>query len=133
VDFRRHISVPLMTGIDLVPLLNVIFLVVVFFLLVSVFAVSAPLKVKLPRAVTSDMVNGVAITIIVTSENILYINDRVVTLQELKDVLARAGSRGRAVMIKADRRASVGRVVDIWDLGRNMGVERINVATDQEE
>ncbi len=133
MDFRRNIKAVSLSRIDLVPFINVIFLVVVFFLLVFVFAVSAPLNVKLPKAVTSDMVNDSSITIVVTSENILYVNDRVTTLQELKNFLSRAGSRSRSVLIKADRRASVGRVVDIWDLGRNLGIERINVATDQEE
>jgi biopolymer transport protein ExbD len=133
VDFRRNIKTVALSRIDLVPFINVIFLVVVFFLLVFVFAVSAPLNVKLPKAVTSDMVNDSSITIVVTSENILYVNDRVTTLQELKNFLSRTGNKSRSVLIKADRRASVGRVVDIWDLGRNLGIERINVATDQEE
>jgi biopolymer transport protein ExbD len=113
--------------------MNVIFLVVVFFLLVFVFAISAPLNVKLPKAMTSDMVKDTNITIVVTSENILYVNDRVTTLKELRGFLNQARNKSRSVLIKADRRASVGRVVDIWDLGRNLGIERINVATDQEE
>ena len=133
MDFRRNIKVSVLSRIDLIPFINVIFLVVVFFLLIFVFAISSPLNVKLPKAVTSDMVNDTSITIIVTSENILYVHDKVTTLQELRDFLSQAKNRSRSVLIKADRRASVGRVVDIWDLGRNLGVERINVATDQEE
>lgn len=133
MDFCRNIKVSVLSRVDLIPFMNVIFLLVVFFLLVFVFAVSAPLNVKLPKAVTSDMVNDTSITIVVTSENILYVNDRVTTLQELRDFLSQARNKSRSVLIKADRRASVGRVVDIWDLGRNLGIERINVATDQEE
>ncbi len=133
MDFRRNIKVSVLSRVDLIPFINVIFLVVVFFLLVFVFAVSAPLNVKLPKAVTSDMVNDSSITIVVTSENILYLNDKVTTLQELRTFLSNIKNRARSVLIKADRRASIGRVVDIWNLGRNLGIERINVATDQEE
>ena len=133
MDFCRNIKVSVLARVDLIPFINMILLVVVFFLLIFVFAMAAPLNVKLPKAVTSDMVNGASITIVVTSENILYVNERVTTLQELKDLLSQTRDKDRSVLIKADRRASVGRVVDIWDLGRNLGIERINVATDQEE
>jgi len=35
-------------------------------------------------------------------------------------------------MIKADRRSSMGRIVDIWDLCRQLGIEKINIATTRE-
>ena len=133
MDFRRNIKVSVLSRVDLIPFINMIFLVVVFFLLLFVFAMAAPLNVQLPKAVTSDMANATSVTIVVTSENILYVNERVTTLQELRRLLAQVQGKARSVLIKADRRASVGRVVDIWNLGRNLGIERINVATDQEE
>ena len=37
------------------------------------------------------------------------------------------------VMIKADRRASMGRIVDIWDLCRELNIERINIATNHDK
>jgi len=37
------------------------------------------------------------------------------------------------VLIKADRRASVGRIVDVWNLCRALGLERVNIATNQEQ
>jgi biopolymer transport protein ExbD len=133
VDFCRNIKVSLLARADLIPFINMLFLIVVFFFLLFVFAAAVPLNVKLPKAVTSDMANDTSVIIVVTSENILYVNGRVTTLQELSGLLGHAQNRGRSVLIKSDRRASVGRVVDIWNLGRNLGIERINVATDQEE
>jgi biopolymer transport protein ExbD len=133
VDFCRNIKVSVLSRVDLIPFVNMIFLVVVFFFLLFVFAIDAPLNVRLPKAVTSDMANDKSITIVVTSENIVYVNNRVTTLQELRGLLSQAKDRASSVLIKADRRASVGRIVDIWNLGRNLGIKRINVATDQEE
>jgi biopolymer transport protein ExbD len=133
VDFSRNIKVSVLSRVDLIPFINMIFLVVVFFFLLFVFAVDAPLNVRLPKAVTSDMANDKSVTIVVTSENIVYVNGRVTTLQELRGLLSRAKDRASSVLIKADRRVSVGRIVDIWNLGRDLGIKRINVATDQEE
>jgi biopolymer transport protein ExbD len=133
VDFCRNIKVSVLSRVDLIPFINMIFLVVVFFFLLFVFAINAPLNVRLPKAVTSDMANDKSITIVVTSENIVYVNGRVTTSQELRALLSRAKNRTSSVLIKADRRASVGRIVDIWNLGRDLGIKRVNVATDQEE
>ena len=55
----------------------------------------------------------------------------VITLKELKQQLGQPGSKDRPLLIKADRRASVGRIVDVWDLCRDLGIERINIATNQ--
>jgi len=133
VDLCRNIKVLPLARVDLIPFINMVVLVASFFLFIFIFAMAAPLAVKLPKAVTSDVVNNASVTVVVTSENILYVNDRVTTLRELKNLFGQAKEKASSVLIKADRRASVGRVVDIWDLGRNLGIERINVATDQEE
>ena len=37
-----------------------------------------------------------------------------------------------SVLIKSDRRASLGRVVEVWDLCRDMGISQVNIATNQE-
>ncbi len=132
MDIRRHFKISFLPRIDLVPFFNVIFLVLVFLMMVFSFALSSSLNVKLPRAVTSDMVHDGSITVVVTSENIMYVNEKVTTLGELRSLLTAAVKGSRSILIKADRRASVGRVVDIWDLARGLGIERINVAADQE-
>lgn len=114
------------------PLIDVIFQLLIFFMLSSNFTQPSAINVKLPKAVTSDAVNDENLTIVVTSENMIYLNDKVTTVEELKDLMGRPYNKKRPVLIKADRRASVGRIVDIWDLGRSLGVERIDVATEQE-
>jgi biopolymer transport protein ExbD len=133
VDLSRHIKVPVLSNVGLMPFINGLVLIVVFFFILLGFAVDAPLNVRLPKAVTSDMAGDKSITIVVSSENIVYVNGRVTTWQELKGLLSRAKDSSFSVLIKADRRVSVGRIVDIWNMGRDLGIKNINVATDQEE
>ncbi|MBF0593726.1 MAG: biopolymer transporter ExbD [Candidatus Omnitrophica bacterium] len=133
MNFRRHLKVSTAFGFNIVPLVNVVFLLLIFLLLASSFTARQPINVRLPKAVTSDIVNNDNITVVITAENIFYYHDKVITLGELKALLQLPQNRQRPVLIKADRRASLGRVVDIWDLGRGLGIGRINVATDQEE
>ena len=67
--------------------------------------------------------------IIVTSENVIYIDGHVVTLNELRRFLAQGGFRRDALMVKADKRASMGRVADILELCRGISGASVNVST----
>ena len=120
-------------AIDIAPFIDVIFLLLVFFMLTASFTSQSGINVKLPKAVTSDVFKEENLIIAITSENVLYLNNRVVAFKELSSQLAKPANKNRPLLIKADRRASVGRIVDVWDLCRNVGIEKINIATTQEK
>ena len=132
MKFKRHTKLEHgLEQIDIAPLIDVIFLLLIFFMLSSSFVFQSGISVKLPKAVTSDIVKEENFIVTITSENVTYLNGEIVTLKELKQKLNRPGSQERPLLIKADRRASVGRIVDVWDLCRDLGIERINIATNQ--
>jgi len=134
VKFKRHTKLEHGLGqIDIAPLIDVIFQILIFFMLSSSFTFQSGINVKLPKAVTSDIIKEENLIVTITSENILYLNGTVTTLKELERKLSQPNTKDRPLLIKADRRASVGRIVDIWDLCRNLGIERINIATNQEK
>ncbi len=119
--------------IDLAPLVDVIFQLLIFFMLSSSFVFQSGIKVKLPRAITSEVIDEENIEIVVTSENIVYLENSIATMADLKTRLSKADSRKRPILIKADRRASLGRIIDIWDLCRELEIERVNIATDRKD
>jgi len=118
--------------IDIAPLIDIVFQLLIFFMLTSSFIMQPGIRVKLPKAVTSDVVRSENIEIMVTSENVTYLNGKLVTSAELKTMLTQAAKRSQTILIKADKRASLGRVVEIWDLARDIGVSQVNIATNQE-
>lgn len=133
MKFKRRIH--LQSGLEqlnITPLIDVIFQLLIFFMLTSSFAFPSGIDVKLPKAVTSDIIKDENFIVTITGENLLYLGQAVMTIKELETELGKTVNRGRPVLIKADRRASMGRIVDVWDLCRNLGVERINIATTQE-
>ncbi|MCA9406044.1 MAG: biopolymer transporter ExbD [Candidatus Omnitrophica bacterium] len=132
MKFKRHTKLEYgLKQIDIAPLIDVIFQLLIFFMLSSSFTFQSGINVKLPKAITSDVVKEENYIVTITSENVLYLNDKVLTLKELKETLEKT-NRQFPLLIKADRRASMGRIVDVWDLCRNLGIERINIATNQE-
>lgn len=116
---------------DMVPLVNCVFLLLIFLLLTSNFVSQSGIKIILPKAVTSEVVQEKTIVITVTSDNRFYLNDIPVTLLELKNKLEKVSS-SEPVLIKADRDVALGKVVNIWDFCRDMGIRQVNVATNQE-
>jgi biopolymer transport protein ExbD len=118
--------------IDIAPLIDIVFQLLIFFMLTSSFIMQPGIKVNLPKAVTSEVVKFENIEILITGENVTYLNGRVVTTQELETLLKQAAKREQTILIKADKRASLGRVVEIWDLARDLGISQINIATNQE-
>jgi biopolymer transport protein ExbD len=118
--------------IDIAPLIDMVFQLLIFFMLTSSFVVQPGIKVNLPKAVTSETVKFENVEVIISSENITYLNGKVVTTKELKNFIQQLAKRNQGILIKSDRRASLGRVVEIWDMCRDLGITQINIATNQE-
>lgn len=118
---------------DMVPLVDVTVLLIVFYILTSALTLSPDIDVKLPKAVVSADVEERNLVVTITGENVIYLRQQIVSSKDLKDQLSQFASQKLPVLIKADRRASVGRIVDVWDLCRLLGIEKINIATDSQQ
>lgn len=117
--------------ITVTPLINVFFLLLIFFVFSLFLSTQNTIAVKLPKALTSAAIKEEDLVIIITSEDVVYIDDKVTTMKELRQALSKKENRKHPVLIKADRRSSVGRIVDVWNLSRELGVEKINIASSE--
>lgn len=132
MHFRRHMELEHgLKPIDIAPLINIVFLLLIFFTLTPSFVMQPGIKVDLPRAVTSEVVKYENVEVVISSENVIYINSKVLSLQELKTLLKQTAKVRGSILIKADRRASLGRIVEVWDMCRDLGIIQINIATNQ--
>lgn len=132
MKFKRHVKLEkALRTIDIAPLIDVVFQLLIFFMLTSNFIFQPGIRVNLPRAITSDIISEENAVITITAENLIYHNGRLVTVKELSSALKWIASARRPVLIKADRKASLGRIVEVWDICRQEGVSRVNIATNQ--
>lgn len=118
---------------DMVPFVDATVLLVVFYILTSALSLSPDIDVKLPKAVVSGDVEERNLVVTITGENVIYLRQQIVSNKDLKEQLSQFAGQKLPVLIKADRRASVGRIVDVWDLCRLLGIEKINIATDSQQ
>jgi biopolymer transport protein ExbD len=133
MHFKRHIKLEQgLKTLDIAPLVDVVFLLLIFFMLTSNFVFQPGMMVNLPKAVTSEAIKREDITLIISSENFIYFKGEIILLQELKKLIHQAGLSSQAVLIKADKQASLGKVVEIWDICRQAGVRQVNIATNKD-
>jgi biopolymer transport protein ExbD len=131
MKFKRHVELE-KGQLDIAPLIDIVFQLLIFFMLTSSFIFQPGIKVNLPKAVTSEVIHEKNLIILVTANNYVYLNDRVITMSELTSRLRIAAKENKPLLIKADRRASLGKVVEVWDMCRDEGISQINIATSQE-
>lgn len=118
--------------IDIAPLIDIVFQLLIFFMLTSSFVMHSGIKVSLPKALTSEALKYENIQIMITGDNAIYLNGRVTAMKDLKPLIKEAAGKNKAILIKADSKAPLGIVVEIWDMARDSGISQINIATDKE-
>ena len=124
-EMKRNIFHPLLA----VGFINFVLTVVILIMSATIFARPSGVQMEFPSFKEGANASGQGVVITVTGENVIYINGRVVTLNELRRFLAQGNFRRDVLMIKADRRASMGRVADILDLCRGISGASVNVST----
>lgn len=132
MHFKRHIELEHgLKQIDIAPLVDMIFQLLIFFMLTSSFIVQQGIRVNLPRALTSEIIRQRNLEITISRENIIYVNEQLVNLNELRNILESLKDKDIPILIRADRRAVLGRIVEVWDILRETGFLHINIATTQ--
>lgn len=118
--------------ITLTPLIDILFIVLLFLVLTATFTEQTVLRVALPRAATGEpaVEDSSVLRVVIDASGQLFLNDRVLTLQEVRLRLEGMPEPDRArVTIAADQAASHGRVVQVLDLVRQAGIVRVEIQT----
>jgi len=130
MQFRRPRSVS--TRLDATPMADTVFLLLIFFMLSTSFVVQPGIQVRLPKAVTSEIQLKKDLVLTITAENILFLNEQPITLEELGEALqaAFAQRKDRVLIIKADQEVKHGVVVYAMDIAKLNGADRLAIATE---
>ena len=114
---------------DLTPLIDCVFNLLLFFMLTSSFVIQPGIRINLPKAVTSEIIHEKSLVVTITEEDFIILNDNAVTMEDLAIQLEKGAKENIPLLIRADRKASLGKVVQIWDLCRDVGLTKVNIAT----
>ena len=93
------------------------------------FTFQNTVNINLPKTITSDVIPENSTIITINSEDIIFLKGKVLSEIELKKLLQTSKINNKSILIKADGRSSLARVIDIWNICRDLGLEKINIAT----
>ncbi len=119
-------------GLDLTPIVDVVFNLLIFFAVTLSFAAtSGGINVKLPSASSADPVEKEEITVNLTEDGKLFYNDKSVDLAGLAEKLKEVKNKESIIIIRADSTVPHGKVVEVMDTVKTEGLSKIAIAVDQ--
>lgn len=127
-DPRGDVEIPLTS------LTDIMFLLLIFFMVTTTFQASSGIQVKLPASeaqMPDEKVERLVVSI--KADGRIFVEESMVEESALDEVFKNASQKNSQtlVVIRADRDVSHGRVVQVMDSARRMGLTRIAIATVQ--
>jgi len=118
-------------GLNMTPLIDMVFLLLIFFVLSSQFISEKGFKIKLPKAVSSQTQKNEQVTVFIDKEGSIFLNDSAIKLGQLKSLI-RAGlnkANSKTVVIKADEAVSLGLAVKVMDIAKEANADGLVIST----
>ena len=120
------------TGINLTPMIDIVFIMLIFFIVTASFVKESGITVDRPTAQTTTVQEHAAILVAISSDGEVWINRRRVDIRAVRANIERLhlDNPQGAVVIQADQRSDNGVFVEVLDQVRLAGVEKIAIAAD---
>ena len=118
-------------GIDIAPLVDVVFLLVIFFAASTTFLETSGLQLELPESSAKASREAEELTVYLAADGSLGFEEDTLTKEQLAARLrTELEERERKIVVlRADTTTEHGEVVEIMDLIREAGAEGMTVAT----
>ena len=119
--------------VDVTPMIDVVFQLVLFFMVSTTFIDSPGIQVELPKSSADVVVTEQKdASVWMTLDGKIYLRDRLVRLESLPQAFRAIAKEDPNTLIKiqADVGVSHGAVVQLMDMARAAGLNRLAIATD---
>ena len=127
---RRIIENP---RLMIIPMIDIMFFLLVFFMMSTMFMVEQKvLPVVLPAASAAELDTGRTAPITVMADGTIRFAEDAVSSVELETRIRSEMSKDKEArfVLRADRSVAYGKVVDVMNTLRRIGVQRLTVAVD---
>jgi biopolymer transport protein TolR len=130
---KKDESITTMSTINVVPLIDVALVLLVIFMIVTP-VLHQSLNVQLPKTKSAGTEISGKWVVTIAEDKKIYLNDKQITLIQLaaKMNVVGQGSSSTEVFLRADRRVPYGYVVQIMDIIKKAGVNRLGIVTTPE-
>lgn len=121
-------------GLNMTPLIDMVFILLIFFAVTSSFVRESGVEVERPGAGSAEPQTLANILVGVTADGEIWIDNAQIDIRSVRariEALHAENPEG-AVVILADKRAETGVVVQVLDSARLAGVESVSIAATAE-
>ena len=133
MNFNKNVNQSSEANLDLTPIVDVVFNLLIFFALSLNFSeITSSLNIKLPKAKSSETLSEMQIIISIEKDNKIYINDKAFYYDEISKYLSNR-DKDKTIVIKADESIDHGFVVNIMDMVKSSGFQKIGIAVKKSE
>ena len=124
---------PLITDINITPLVDILLVLLVVLMVVSTYIVSQAMNVELPRTAAPDVANVDPLVLTLFRDGEVRVDGRTMSEMDVPDALLEAfqSRPDAALVISAHEAVPHGRVVQFVDLARRSGGTRFAIKVEQ--
>lgn len=134
MSVRRHSNDNDDIGLDMTPMLDIVFIMLIFFIVSTSFVREAGISVNAPSAETAEQQDSANIFIAINADGAVWIDRRQVDIRTVRAIVARlhASNPDGSVVIQADRQASTEQLMQVMDQVRLAGISNIALAASRD-
>ena len=121
-------------GLNVTPLIDMVFILLIFFAVNSSFIEETGVEVDRPTAQTAQRQDQAGVLIAVTKDGEIWIEQKRIDVRAVRSYVEQlhAESPEASALIMADKRAQTGIVMQVLDQTRLAGISRVAVAATEE-
>ena len=121
-------------GIEMGPLMDIVFILLIFFVVTSSFTRETGVDVTKPQAQSASQLEKENLLIAITREGTIHMNERQVDLASLQDILKQSLAKApdREAVVIADKESETGVLVQVIDMCNLAGVKKVSIAAQAE-
>jgi len=116
---------------NILPLVNVVFLLLIFFMLAGAFSKPDAFKVVVPTAENDNTADRKVLTILMNSEGELALDNSIINGVELKNIVIDEVENDSLVQLqlKADANVNATRLIDVMEILSDTGLHSLHLLT----
>jgi len=121
-------------GIDISPLIDVVFILLIFFMVSTTFVKDAQLELQRPSAQSAEAADSKSVRVSIDRQGAIYLGEESIRLWMLQSRVREdlRSSSQSTVLIIADRSTPTELLIDVVDQCRLAGAKDVGVITDKE-
>ena len=121
-------------GIDISPLIDVVFILLIFFMVSTTFVKDAQLEIERPSAQSAEPADTKSVRVSIDRHGDIYIGDTPVRLWMLQSRVREQlrNTSESTILVVADQRTPAEQLIDVVDQCRLAGAKNVGVITNKE-